>query len=229
MFGPGPGVVSGLAANVADRRDLDLVRPFGGTLNRQPVADVNADVSAHPYRLPRQHGGPAGGAYAGTLCDHAVRSNVRASPGLEGGGGGICGPAVCLALVPGPAPKDAFNEVDAIKTESVSRGGVNHGNPSRRLVIAVILGIAFLVRRRHRCAKATHNVKGFIVLGNVNGLVDQHLAFHGHCGSSYPAAGGSSPPAGGVAAPPLLELPPPYLVSLCFISPKKPASPPAKA
>ena len=154
-------------------RDLHLVRPARGAFDRETVADVHADMAFQPDRFTDLDLREIGRHVLADL-DHAVRTDVGYSVG------GVSRAAVDGVLVATPAPEHTFDQAHTIEAERVSAGRVDHGGSIRLLVVAVILGVAFLVRRRHRRTEAAHDIQRLIILGDVLQLVRQFNVRH-HC------------------------------------------------
>ena len=183
VFGPLPGVVAGLLADVRDGRDLDPVFPFRGTLHGQAVADIDADVAFQPHGFAGDHVGPAGlRPAAGTLRDHTVRPDVGDAVH------GVAGAAIGSGRVAGPPPQDALDQTNAIKAEDrrgLISGRLDHSGPGALLVVVVIRTVAGHVLPGQGRAEAPHDIQGLVILRDVDQLVDEGFTFH-HCFSLLP-------------------------------------------
>ena len=122
--------------------DLDLVVPARGTLNCQSITDIYADMTFHPDGLTdldlRKDC-----SYILADFNHTVCSDVRYTVASVGG------TAVDGVLVAGPAPEYAFDETDAVKTEGIGRGSVDHGGSGGLPNI----NLSGLKRKKYRCNK----------------------------------------------------------------------------
>ena len=164
---PVAGVVA--ASGVVAGGDLHLVRPLRRAFNGKPAADVDADVSFHPYGFADFNLREVCGDVLADL-DHAVRADVRHSVD------GVSCAAVGLAGVSVPSPEQPFDEADAVEAERVRAGRVDHRLAARLGVVGVVVDVSGFVRRRHGCAEAAHNVKGFIVLRHGDGFLGELCA-----------------------------------------------------
>lgn len=155
--------------------DLDLVIPARGAFNSQTVAYIDTDMTFHPNGLTDFNLGEIGSHVLADF-DHAVGTDVRYAVTS------ISGTAVDGVFVSFPAPEHTLDKANAVKAEGVGRGCVDHGGSGRLAIVAVILGVTFLVGSCHRSTEAAHHIERFVVLCDILELIRKfnvrHHDFH---------------------------------------------------